>query len=191
MLQRDQFELLSAYLDGEVTATERRQVEELLSHDEQVKQLYARLLRLRSGFQGLPLEAAQPVASTVEQVMTRLDQRRLPWRGWLIGGGAIAAMTIGAMTGLLGVQPRSGFQFAWQESASEREAIARKPAVGMANSPVDPSTPGVDSALFEGEGEVAADALMIALDQPILDLGGAELDSGGLSPVPSPEAGVN
>jgi len=33
MEKRDCFELLSAYLDGEVTATERRQVEEWLSTD--------------------------------------------------------------------------------------------------------------------------------------------------------------
>jgi hypothetical protein len=43
MVKRDRFELLSAYLDGEVTATERKQVEEWLANDASVQCLYARL----------------------------------------------------------------------------------------------------------------------------------------------------
>lgn len=49
MVKRDRFELLSAYLDGELTAAERRQVEELLANDQAVKCLYVRLLKLRQG----------------------------------------------------------------------------------------------------------------------------------------------
>jgi len=41
MLKRDRFELLSAYLDGEVTAAQRQQVEDWLGNDPEV-QLYAR-----------------------------------------------------------------------------------------------------------------------------------------------------
>lgn len=182
MLQQDQFELLSAYLDGEVTATERRQVEELLSSNEQAKHAYGRLLRLRGGFQGLPLMAAQPVDHTVEQVMARLDQRRLPRRSWLIGGGAIAAIAIGAVTGLLGPQPRSGFQFAWQEVTPEIETLA--------TDATDLPARSLPASVAQSEETAASDALMIALDTPILDMGsGPKAD--GLSPLPSPEAGVN
>jgi anti-sigma factor RsiW len=110
MLQRDQFELLSAYLDGEVSAAERRQVEELLTHDEKSKQLYARLLQLRDGFQALPLTASQPVEETVAQVMSRLDQPRpVPRSAWVLGGGAIAAATVAAMSGLFGPSPVGQF----------------------------------------------------------------------------------
>ncbi|MFM8202724.1 MAG: anti-sigma factor family protein, partial [Dolichospermum sp.] len=53
MQKREYFELLSAYLDGEVTATERRQVEQWLSTDASVKCLYKRLLNLRQGLQNI------------------------------------------------------------------------------------------------------------------------------------------
>ncbi|MEL6165322.1 MAG: zf-HC2 domain-containing protein, partial [Cyanobacteria bacterium J06628_3] len=46
MVKRDRFELLSAYLDGEVTAAERRQVEEWLANDSSVQNLHKRLLSL-------------------------------------------------------------------------------------------------------------------------------------------------
>ncbi len=186
MLQRDQFELLSAYLDGEVTATERREVEELLSHDEQTKQLYGRLLKLRSGFQGLPLTAAQPVNSTVDQVMDRLDRPRISRRAWVLGGGAIAATAIGALTGLFGTQPRPGFQFALQEP-TELESVAKAPVNSLAESIAKP-VPFSTNELLEAQAEVTADALMIALDQPLL---GMELDSSELTPLPSPGADVN
>ena len=187
MLQRDQFELLSAYLDGEVTAAERREVEELLSNDEQTKQLYGRLLKLRSGFQGLPLTAAQPVNSTVDQVMERLDRPRISRRTWVLGGGAIAATAIGAFTGLFGAQPRLGYQFALQEP-NELEAVATAPVNTLAESIAKP-IPFSTNEILEAEAEVAADALMIALDQPLL---GIELDgSSDLTPLPAPGADVN
>lgn len=189
MLQRDQFELLSAYLDGEVTAAERRGVEELLSHDEQTKQLYSRLLKLRSGFQGLPLTAAQPVNSTVDQVMERLDRPRISRRAWVLGGGAIAATAIGAFTGLFGAQPRLGYQFALQEPA-ELEAVATAPVRTLVDSVVKP-IPFSTTEILGAEPEVADDVLMIALDQPLL---GLSLDSGTeepLTPLPDPGADVN
>ena len=39
MMKRDGYELLSAYLDGEVTAAERKQVEEWLANDPTVQSL--------------------------------------------------------------------------------------------------------------------------------------------------------
>ena len=41
MYQRDRFELLSAYIDGEVTAAERGQIEQWLTTDPEVQCLYA------------------------------------------------------------------------------------------------------------------------------------------------------
>lgn len=102
MLKRDRFELLSAYLDGEVTAAERQQVEEWLAQDPVVQRLYDRLLKLRQGFQSIPVPATQPVDQTVDAVFARLD--RQPKRvAWLWGGAAVAATLIGAVTtGLIG-----------------------------------------------------------------------------------------
>ncbi|MBW4687225.1 MAG: zf-HC2 domain-containing protein [Komarekiella atlantica HA4396-MV6] len=100
MVKRDRFELLSAYLDGEVTAAERRQVEEWLANDASVQCLYARLLKLRQGLRTLPVPAAQqsPEAA-VQQVFARL--RRRTRLAWTFGGAAIAACIIGAVSGVL------------------------------------------------------------------------------------------
>ena len=101
MVKRDRFELLSAYLDGEVTATERRQVEEWLANDASVQCLYARLLKLRQGLRTLPVPAAQQSPEeTVQQVLTRL--RRRSRLNWMVGAAAIAACAIGAVSGLIG-----------------------------------------------------------------------------------------
>jgi anti-sigma factor RsiW len=94
---RDRFELLSAYLDGEVTASERKQVEEWLSTDASVQQLHARLLKLRQAFRSLPAPTpTQSVEKTVDQVLAKIDRRpklRLVW-----GGAAIAAAVVGAVS---------------------------------------------------------------------------------------------
>ncbi|MDZ7969046.1 MAG: zf-HC2 domain-containing protein [Nostoc sp. DedSLP03] len=101
MVKRDRFELLSAYLDGEVTATERRQVEEWLANDASVQCLYARLLKLRQGLRTLPVPAAQQSPEeTVQQVLTRL--RRRSRLNWIAAGAAVAACAIGAISGLVG-----------------------------------------------------------------------------------------
>lgn len=97
--QRDRFELLSAYLDGEVTASERQQVRLWLETDPQTQQLYARLVKLREGFQSLPTPATQPAHRVADQVFSRLDRRRKN-RAVLWGGGAIAALVVGAVSSL-------------------------------------------------------------------------------------------
>jgi len=94
-IQRDRFELLSAYLDGEVTAAERRQVEGWLATDPKTQKLYRRLLSLRQGLQTLPINSpSQTVDQLVDQVTARVERqpRRLAW-----GGLAAAGLLIGAL----------------------------------------------------------------------------------------------
>jgi anti-sigma factor RsiW len=100
MLKRDRFELLSAYLDGEVTSEERRQVEDWLANDLRTQQLYARLLKLRQGLRRLSVPPVQqPAEQRVDRVLARLNRRsRLAAFG---GGAAIAALLVGALSGLL------------------------------------------------------------------------------------------
>jgi anti-sigma factor RsiW len=99
-LPRDRFELLSAYMDGEVSAAERQQVEDWLAHDPTVQKLHLRLLALRDGFQALPTPASdQSTQQTIDRVLARIDRRpklRLLW-----GGAALAAAAVGAVTMLL------------------------------------------------------------------------------------------
>lgn len=96
--KRDRFELLSAYLDGEVTAAERRQVEQWLDNDPVMQKLHDRLLSLRQGMQCLataPVPMSNPEA-TVQQVMQRLERR--PRRLAAVGGlTTVAAVFLGAV----------------------------------------------------------------------------------------------
>ena len=98
MLKRDRFELLSAYLDGEVTSAQRQQVEDWLANDSEVQCLYARLLKLRQGLRTLPIPPSeQPVEQTIQQVFGRLNRRRNPAVAWC--GFALAAVFISALLG--------------------------------------------------------------------------------------------
>ena len=104
--KRDRFELLSAYLDGEVTADEKRQVEVLLATDPAMQRLHMRLMKLRYSFRSLPVPPSeQPVEQTVAQVFARIEHK--PRRAVVWGSGlAIAALFVGALVGLV---PRSEF----------------------------------------------------------------------------------
>jgi ferric-dicitrate binding protein FerR (iron transport regulator) len=105
-LKRDRFELLSAYLDGEVTAPERRQVEDWLKTDPKMQGLYARMLKMQQGVRRLPTPApAQTVEQTVQQVVSRIERK--PKRvAFLSGAMAIAALFVGAVVSNL---PRGEF----------------------------------------------------------------------------------
>ncbi len=99
-MKRDRFELLSAYLDGEVSPAERRQVESWLATDPVVQKLYDRLLRLRQGLTTLPIPPSpQPVEETVQAVLARVDRR--PRNLLFLGGAAIAALFIGAVSSVV------------------------------------------------------------------------------------------
>jgi anti-sigma factor RsiW len=129
MVKRDRFELLSAYLDGEVTAVERKQVEEWLANDASVKCLYARLLNLRQGLRTMPVPASeQPIEQTVQQVMARL--RRRAQLKWAFGGAAVAACIIGSLAGIIPGGEIKTLQLAQQriESAQNTPESAAVPA---------------------------------------------------------------
>jgi anti-sigma factor RsiW len=143
MVKRDRFELLSAYLDGEVTAPERRQVEEWLANDASVQCLYARLLKLRQGLRTLPVPTAQQSPeATVEQVLTRL--RRRSRFNWLVGSAAVAACLIGAVSGLV---PGSG---------SRVPQLAQRPQI----EPIQTSSASL----------VPPSSLMVGLNNPVIEI---------------------
>jgi predicted anti-sigma-YlaC factor YlaD len=131
MVKRDRFELLSAYLDGEVTAAERKQVEEWLANDPAVKCLYARLISLRQGLRAMPVPASErPIEQTVQQVMARL--RRRSQIKWAFGGAAVAACILGSLVGIIpGGEVR-------MELAQQRIESAQKTPeeVGVTGSPL-------------------------------------------------------
>jgi anti-sigma factor RsiW len=103
----DKFELMSAYLDGEVDANERRQVENWLQNDPVFKSQYQRIKGMQRAMDQLPLsEVVIPVEKLADQVFAKIADRRQS--KWLkIGGGAIAAALVAVGTGFSGIW--SGF----------------------------------------------------------------------------------
>lgn len=140
----DRFELLSAYIDGEVTAAEQKQVEEWLATDPTVQQLHNRLMKLRSAFRTMPSPApVQPVEKTVEQVMAKLDRPRPNLRLVWGGGAAIAAAVLGAVS-----------------------MFALRPSEQFANGPKQPASVSAPAPTQTAENP-DADGLLVALDQPL------------------------
>jgi hypothetical protein len=100
--QPDRFELLSAYLDGEVTADQRRQVEQWLADDPKVQNMHRRLLMLREGFRTMPAPAsALPVEQTIDKVFAKIDRRSR--FQVLTGGGAMAAAAAAMVAAVVGI----------------------------------------------------------------------------------------
>jgi anti-sigma factor RsiW len=144
--ERDRFELLSAYLDGEVTAAERRQVETLLTSDQKFANMYRRLMTLRQGFQTMPVPAsAQPVERLINQVLDKVERRS---RLRLIIGGALAAAAASvAIVGGMNTQ-----SYAPQIASSSRS--------GLESEAIPKATTATEASF--------ADGLNVQLDQPLL-----------------------
>ena len=136
ILKRDRFELLSAYLDGEVTAAERRQIEQWLDNDPEVQRLYVRLLKLRQSLRTLPVPQQQPVEDTIKQVTKRLSRR---YRQAIVcGGAAIAACAIGAMSSLFSGGEPAITQLAIREPQQQPSYSSNSSLMVAINSPVFP-----------------------------------------------------
>jgi predicted anti-sigma-YlaC factor YlaD len=73
--KRDRFELLSAYLDGEVTPAERQQVLCWLQDSDDARCLYNRLLNLRQGIRTQACPPACDADATLVGVFDQLNHR--------------------------------------------------------------------------------------------------------------------
>ncbi|MBE9111459.1 zf-HC2 domain-containing protein [Nodosilinea sp. LEGE 07298] len=73
--KRDRFELLSAYLDGEVTPEERQQVLRWIQHDDGTRSLYHRLLALRQGMRSQTIAPDCGAEATLVGVFHCLNHR--------------------------------------------------------------------------------------------------------------------
>jgi hypothetical protein len=115
----DSFELISAYLDGELSPTERHQVQKRIDQDPQIKTIYNKLLVLQSQIQGLEAPLHQrTVGEITEQVFQSLDHRRRQ-RRLVLGGSAIAASCLVAITGLISGMMPTGLRLAQSPSSSK------------------------------------------------------------------------
>lgn len=144
----DRFELLSAYLDGEVTPQERQLVEEWLESDRQIQGLHQRLLAVRQGLQQLPILPDVTPDHLIQKLFQKLD--RCQYQRWALwGGGAIAAGLM-AVLGNLWMAP----QEAWSPRLAEN------------NLPQEKVPPTATIAQEQPAGE----PLMIALNRPIIQI---------------------
>lgn len=141
----DRFELLSAYIDGEVTVAQKEQVQQWLHEDPNFQQLYQRLLKLNHGFQNLPTPVAtQSPQQITNAVLTQIEQRRFS-RLAFWGGTAIAAIAVGLISLFL------------PEQKTPLPQVAETPT------PLENSAPVANS-------NAEAPSLMIAVNRPVVPI---------------------
>ncbi len=122
----ERFELLSAYMDGEVTAEERRLVESWLANEPKVQQMHQRLLALKDGFSALPTAArSRPIETTIDQVFEKVE-RRSRLRVMVGGAMAAAAAIVATVVGINSVGNGS-LQFASQTANRTQPRISPSP----------------------------------------------------------------
>jgi anti-sigma factor RsiW len=150
------FELLSAYLDGEVTSKQRQQVQNLLATDPETQLLYKRLLNLRKGISNLPTPTSEYTPQQLSSaVFGEIDRRKKKRRIWLWGGGAIAAVVLTALGGIMNQNRTALLQIAQQKpSVSNNESL-----IIALNEPI-----------IELPSESATESLAIPLDNSLMDI---------------------
>ena len=101
--QNDPFELLSAYIDDEVTPTERQQVQQWLDNDPEIKKLYLQLLSLQNGIQNLSVPSPPEMSPEIlsENIFATVDRTRKRKKLLFWGGGAIAATIVAMVSGFI------------------------------------------------------------------------------------------
>lgn len=125
----DCFELLSAYIDGETTALERQQVEQLLDNDPEIKKIYLQLLKLQGEMQNLAFPPTEEIASDSlsEKVFAKLERSNRHRKLLLWGGGVIASTLIAAISGIVPGFNTPGWKLAnspVEESLSQSVMVA-------------------------------------------------------------------
>ena len=102
----DRFELLSAYIDGELSASDRNRVQGWLDEDPQFRQLHRRLLALQAQIQHsqAPSEersTAEITAGVFASIDRHRNRRKTIWIG-----GAIAASLLAVASFIPGNSPQ-------------------------------------------------------------------------------------
>jgi len=147
-MKQEKFELISAYLDGEVTPLQRKEVEALLGTDPVARHLYQRLLKLHSKFQKIPIASTlEPVNKTIEQVLEKVERRSR--RNFILVGSAVTGICIAVISGFI--------------------SITRSPIVKLAKNIPDSQT--VQIALNEPVIEIVnPNNVILTVNEPLLQI---------------------
>lgn len=97
----DCFELLSAYIDGELSPSEKQQVQTWLDQDPQIKHLYTQLLVLQGQIRH---SVAPPSKKSVSEITTGVFQsleRRRRRSQFIWGSGALAASALAVISSII------------------------------------------------------------------------------------------
>jgi anti-sigma factor RsiW len=95
---QERFELLSAYVDNEVTRTEKSQVEQWLQDDPSYRHQYQQLLKVKRLLQNLPAPSSIKTEYLVDQVFTKIARRS---QRKLALGAAIIALFVATFESLV------------------------------------------------------------------------------------------
>lgn len=131
----DCFELLSAYIDGELSLAEKQQVQTWLDEDPQVKAIYIQLMSLQSQMQhSIAPPSGKSVAEITAGVLETIDcDRRRTRQHKLVWGGAIAASFVALFSGIVPGLNTSSLQMAHTKSSDNSSVMlavaVNKPAI--------------------------------------------------------------
>jgi anti-sigma factor RsiW len=94
------FELISAYIDGEVTPQERHEVQRWLDTDRDAKKLYLQLLGIGAKLPNIPAPVSLPADILAERVFQKVGhlsrgRRRLFYGGAILAATALAIFSAG------------------------------------------------------------------------------------------------
>ena len=111
----EQFELVSAYIDDEVTEQERLQVEQWLADDPAIQVLYADLGGITESLKQAPVPISLSAEQTLAGVMAKVETQQT--KRWKWGGSAIAAGLAVAISSVFVGSQQPGLQLATTDPA--------------------------------------------------------------------------
>ncbi len=119
--QFERFELLSAYMDGELTAQERKQVQQWLDSDPEFHQLYKQLLRVQREVPTLSVpESSVGTESLSQGVFDTIDRQGHRKRGLIASGLGVAAVIIGSIAH---ISLQDGLSLRYAQTDGNQEAL--------------------------------------------------------------------
>ncbi len=97
----ERFELLSAYIDGEVTPAERYQVQNWIDADPEFKRVYLRLIRLQTAIPHIPFSPSIDTDTLSQRVWEKIETQNRWHTARVWSSITVAAVLIAACSSVL------------------------------------------------------------------------------------------